>query len=347
MRVLVTGVYDPGYNRNRVVVSGLRKLGVEVKEFPYVSKGKVDRSELKALGEWADVVYLPPFTHFDVRFIKRLIKKPLVFDPLISKYMTKVYDYKKVWKYSPRGFKNYFKDKLALIKADFILCDTHQHLEYFHQTFNVPRHRLGVVPVGVVEEDFSLEPKTKEDGIFRVGFYGSFNPLQGVRKIVETANLFQIDKTVHFDVIGDGPLFKEIHELATNRFGLTNITFHGLVPYDELAKKMAPFDVCLGIFGDSKKADIVVPNKVYHYASLKKPIITKDTVGIKEVFTNEKDVFLVNNTPEAIREGILKLRENPALRASLADQAYNTIHTGYNEVAIAQKFLDVIKPVLK
>ena len=149
MKVLATGVYDPGYNRNRVLVSGLRKVGVEVVEYPYALRRTADTETLRSFARDVHLVYLPPFTHADVSFVKKLVDKPLVFDLLISKCLTKVHDYRAVWKYSPRGMKNYLKDKLPLNVADFVLCDTEHHKEYFFEMFKVPLEKMAVLPVAL------------------------------------------------------------------------------------------------------------------------------------------------------------------------------------------------------
>jgi glycosyltransferase involved in cell wall biosynthesis len=124
-----------------------------------------------------------------VSFDKKLVDKPLVFDPLISKYLTKVHDYQTARKYSLRGMRNYLKDKLPLDVADFVLCDTEHHREYFVATFKVLPEKMAVLPVGFVEDDFQPIDMSSGDGLFRVGFYGSFMPLPGIRKIVEAARL--------------------------------------------------------------------------------------------------------------------------------------------------------------
>lgn len=342
LKVLATGVYDPGYNRNRVLVSGLRKLGVEVVEYPYASRRTADTEALHAFARDVQLVYLPPFTHADVSFVKNLVSKPLVFDPLISKYLTKVHDYQAVWKYSPRGMKNYLKDKLALNVADFVLCDTEHHKEYFAETFKVPLEKMAVLPVGFVEDDFQPIDVRRGDRIFRVGFYGSFVPLQGIRKIVEAARLLRDDPSIRFEIIGKGNEYDAVYRLAKEEYALDNLVFYGLLPYAQLSERLNAFDVCLGIFGDSLKAEIVVPNKVYHYAAVRKPIITKDSPGIREVFTNGKDIRLVANSPQAIVDAILELKDNLPLRSRLAENAHKTVCSSYTDRKIAETFLSIL-----
>lgn len=103
------------------------------------------------------------------------------------------------------------------------------------------------------------------------------------------------------------------------------------MPYAKLSERLNAFDVCLGIFGDSLKAAMVVPNKVYHYAAVRKPIITRDSLGIREVFTDRKDIRLVTNSPQAMVDAILELKDNHSPRSRLAKNAHETVCSRYTD----------------
>jgi len=94
---------------------------------------------------------------------------------------------------------------------------------------------------------------------------------------------------------------KKAKELA-QKWELKNIHFHGKVNYDQLNPLINTFDLCLGIFGDSKKADMVIPNKVYHYSAIGKCTLTKDTHGIKELFTETKTSLYATMTPKPLHK---------------------------------------------
>ena len=70
-----------------------------------------------------------------------------------------------------------------------------------------------------------------------------------------------------------------------------NISFIAPVPYGELPVLMAQADVCLGIFGDSPKTDLVIPNKVYEAIAMGKAIITADTPAIRELLNDKENVL--------------------------------------------------------
>ena len=290
MRILITGHYQPAYNRNQVIIKGLKNHNIDLIEFPYEKRNRKTLKKVAELSEDCDLLFLPSFTHLDVPFLKKGISKPIVFDPLISKYMTKVFDLKTIWRYSPRAYKNFLKDKRAFKYSDLIVADTQSHKEYFCKHFGVDENKIIIVPVGVDTSEFFPENEALGAGNkIVVGFYGTFIPLHGIDKIILAANELKERKDIRFEIYGKGFLFNKISPLA-GKMGLSNIVFKGWVAYRELNNVINTMDICLGIFGDSIKTELVVPNKIFHYAACGKPIVTRDTTAIKEIFTPDKNI---------------------------------------------------------
>ncbi|TNE81031.1 MAG: glycosyltransferase [Bacteroidetes bacterium] len=338
MKLLFTGKTDFKYNRVRILIAGLRKLpGIELTVYPIQSRKSFDTQEFKRLAEEADFIYIPPFRHRDVSFIKSLTSKPIVFDPLISKMLTKD-DFGQFWK---RPFK-YFLDKVPFAKCDILLSDTECHKQYFSRVFSIPLAKIQVLRIGVDSDAFYPMEAKAESEVFTVGFYGGFVPLQGTDKIMEAAKLLKGDSSIRFVLIGDGYRFEQAKALA-EKYKLNNVEFKGVLPYEALNEAMRDFDLALGIFGDSAKADYVIPNKIYHYASTGKCILSKDTPGIRELFSNGKNIALCDSDPESIAESIRALKANPKKRAQLGQAAAELINGKYNEVEIAKQFLAILK----
>ena len=342
MKILVVGKYNPEYNRTKIILDGLRKLAnIEVKEMPFNKKKHLNLDALKKELDWCDIVYSPSFSHKYVRFIKRKTDKPLIFDPLISNYLTKVFDYKSISRWSPRAYKNYLKDKLPFKAATLLISDTLAHKHYFHSTFGIPLDKIEVLPIGANVSDFSPTVKKQTD-IFTVGFYGGFIPLQGVLKIIETAELLQTDSSIKFNLIGTGFQYKEIQELVKSK-GLKNVIFEGWISYDELSTHINSYDICLGIFGETPKAKLVIPNKIYHYAAMGKPIVTMKTTAVSEVFKDQENIYLTTNAPSEIKDAILSLKDNNQLKEKLGKNALQLIQQNMNEVKIAERFIAIVR----
>ena len=338
MRILVTGDYNPDYNRTRILLKGLKEDSrVKLTEYPIESFRHFDKQAFRDLARDADFLYLPPFTHNSVSKLSRLTDKPIVFDPLISKYLTKVFDYQEVHKYSLRALKNYLKDRVPLRKSDLILADTEAHKTYFNQTFKVSLDKIKVLQIGADVTQF-MPVDRPDNSNFTVGFYGGFIPLQGTQHIIKAAEILQTESEIQFQLIGTGFEWERMKQMAA-KLNLGNVNFQGWVAYEELSERINGFDICLGIFGDTPKADLVIPNKVYHYAALKKCTITKATPAIKELFTDDKNIVLTTNDPRAIAEQILKLKNDVNRTERIAAEAYQLITQNYNEHKIAERFI--------
>ncbi len=340
MKILVTGKYEQAYNRNHVLLRGLDKLGIELIEFPYLKRNKNVKDRIRVLSYDCDFVFLPSFTHLDVPFVRKLTSKPILFDPLISRYLSKVFDYKAVWKYSPRALKNYLKDSRAFKYSDLIFADTLSHKKYFIDRFDVDPAKIVVLRIGVDTDYFfpTLAEKNSGEKII-VGFYGSFIPLHGLEKIIIAAKLLEQRMDIEFQIYGHGPGYSQIQNLIL-KLGLKNVHLKGWIEYSSLNAAINNMDICLGIFGDSLKAELVIPNKIYHYAACRKPIITADTKGINEIFKNGENIALVKNDPSSIAKTIENLTENIELTKKIAANAYELVTTSYNEKMIAAEFLN-------
>ena len=337
MHVLFAGKDDFSYNRTVILEAGLNKIsGVTYDKFTFDSYRNYDKDLWGAKQEEADAIYIPTMRHSDVAFIRKKTKKPIVFDPLISKYLTRTKDHGKWW----TAPEKYWRDWIAVKNCDVLLMDTQAHLDYMIEHYHFDRSKTAVVPIGADMQKFRPTSNKFADEKYHVGFYGGFVPLQGVDRIVEAARILQNEKDISFDIIGYGPFFNAVKKKAA---GLENIDFVGWVDYDELGKRIDQFDISLGVFGTSLKTDIVIPNKIYHYAALSKCIITKDTPGLKENFVDQKNIYLVKNRPEHIAEAILDCKENPDKANKIGRAGYELVNEKYNEVEVAKSFAKALE----
>ncbi len=340
MRILVTGIYEPEYNRNLVLLTGLRKKNIELTEYPYLYRTARVKRELIQLSKNADLIFLPSFTHLDVPFIKSFLDLPLIFDPLVSRYLSKVFDYRTVWKFSPRAYRNYLKDKVSFQMSDLIISDTRANKNYYMDKFRIKEDKIFILPVGMIKDDFypMENNNAKEGDAFIVGFYGSFIPLHGMDKIIETARILQNHKNIKFRIYGDGHGFREILK-AREREGLDNLSLEGWAPYEGINRLINQFDLCLGVFGDSLKTDLVIPNKVFHYSASGKPTLTKDTEGIREIFEDGETILLCQNDPVEMAEVILRLEKERNRLVKIGAAARELVISNYNEDILAGIFL--------
>jgi len=331
------------YNRVRVLRAGLESIpAVELILYKIPQRNKTAGAELKKLTQDAAAVYVPPFRHRDLGFVRKYSAAPVVFDPLISRYLTKVVDYKQYHKAAQKWFID-FRD---FRNCDLLVADTSEHLAYFQRTFLIPKKLPSLVlPVGANTESFNVSSLKVRDAStpFKIGFYGSFVPLQGTIKIIKCAALLaQMGLSVEFEIIGTGHQYQDALDLSA-KLQLSNINFRGWLKYDDLAEAISDFDLCLGIFGDSLKADLVIPNKIYHYAAMGKAILTKDSPSMRHHFQDEENIFLCSTEPAQMAQKIKSLLERPEDLSAVAKKARQLMEEKYSHKVLAHSFVEAIK----
>jgi glycosyltransferase involved in cell wall biosynthesis len=85
---------------------------------------------------------------------------------------------------------------------------------------------------------------------------------------------------------------------------------------------VAAADICLGIFGTTRKTQMVIPNKVYQAATVGRAVISADTPAAREVFTHGETAWLCPaGNPQALADAIRRLAGDVALRTRLGAQA--------------------------
>lgn len=342
MKICFFGIYDPSYSRNNIILSGLKKAGVDVVEcgadwrdpWRYV---KLWRS-LRALKNQYDCVYVA-YPSPVATIVARLASRKLVIsDAFYSMYDAVVIDRKEISFWHPRAIKLLLLDWLGVILAHAVTVDTEEHKNYWSSWFGVNKNKIHALYLGFNDEIFYPMPDVQKD-YFLVHFHGTYIPLQGVEKIIETARLCAENSKIRFRLVGSGQDSEKVRRLA-ERYKLSNIEFVGRVSLTELNVYLAEADVVLGIFGDTPKAERVIPNKVYEGTAVRKPVITMDTLAVREIFS-DNEIVLVKNDPDLIARAILELYNNKKLREQLSKSGYEKV-CEYRPVIIANSLINII-----
>lgn len=324
MRILYFGSYDPNYARNRVLISGLKQNGVEVIECrdnsPGIKKFVRLYQKHKKLQNQYDVMIVGFLGQQIVPFAKLISRKPIVFDAFLSLYDSNVFDRQTVKSSSLRAYYYWILDWLSMKLANIVLFDTDEHIKYVSEEFSILKNKFRRIWIGAADDVFYPMPKSDSDE-FIVIFHGSFIPLQGIEYILRAAKICEKEE-IKFLIIGDGQEKKKMLALA-DELGLKNVEFVGFMSQEWIRGKIAEADVCLGIFGDTKKTLRVIPNKVYECLAMQKPVVTADTSAARELF-NENDLVMVKVAdPESLANSLLRLKNDPELRNRIAINGFN------------------------
>lgn len=326
MRICYFGIYNPEYSRNKILISGLKMNGVDViecrsdkkgisKYFDLISKHWKIRKDYDVM-----VVGYPGFQ--PVILARFLTRKPIIFDAFLSMYDSVVLDRKQISENSLKAKYFWWLDKISMSIADMVIIDTNEHKKYISEEFKICGDKIERVYIGADIDIFYPEKGDKDDNVFRVLFFGTYIPLQGIEYIIKAAKLLEREKDIRFEIIGKGQEKEKILKLS-KELKNTNINFSDAVPQSQLRSKISSSDVCLGIFGNTEKTKRVIPNKVYECVATGKPVITADTPAERELFNDSELIFTEIADGNAIAQAILSIKSQPKLALKVAEKGYS------------------------
>jgi glycosyltransferase involved in cell wall biosynthesis len=370
VRVLFWGTFDPDVPRNRILREGLARNGCEVEVLNRPVWSGLSRSAagprwLAALRlvsgytvAWPvllwrflraprpDAVVLGYLGLFDAIVLwpfARLRRTPFVWDAFISLYDTVVEDRRLLrpdaW--LARGL--YALEWVALRLPDRVCIDTEAHAAYLRERFALDARRVVAVPVGADDVFFPQgrareEPPERAPGPLRVLFYGTLIPLHGLEIILEASRRVPADR-VEIQLIGTGQLAPVLERFLAAH-PEAPVAWTPWVDFEALVHRIRQADVCLGIFGDTAKAARVIPNKVYQVLAAGRPLITRDSPGIRELVPEPgPGLHLVPPAdPSALARRLTEIADHPELLADVA--AVRCLSARITSTAVSRVLVD-------
>lgn len=370
MRVCYFGTYDLNYSRNRILIEGLGRNGVDVVECHVpLWQGTSDKIAvarygrrwpallLRALRAYAallrqfrgvsdcDVLvlgYMGQVDAFPARILANQRQIPLVLDVFMSiSLITRERRLATPGDALDRIVS--WVEHRACRLADMVWLDTPLYAEYFQQRYGFPTSTFRLIPTGADDRYFYPVASTPtKERPFTVSYVGKYVPLHGIPTVIQAAALLR-DEGVRFEMIGDGDARPAAVALA-RELGADNVTFAGWVEKTQLARRLAHSDVCLGVFARQRQGMITIPNKLYEGMAMRKPVITGCTLAVEAAFESGRHLLLVPlEDPSALADAIRRIRDDAALRSRLAEEGYREYQAHYTPTALgglAAKYLD-------
>ncbi|PDV98854.1 glycosyltransferase [Candidatus Chloroploca asiatica] len=349
MRVLFVCGREPEYVRNQIILKALQQHA-EVIAITDSGKNYIIRHVrlfFKVLMHRKphDIVFVGFYGYLLVLLMRLCTRKPIVFDAYLSTFNTLCLDRRVIKPDSFAGRMIFLMDRLVCRMADVVVLDTQAHCAYFTRLYHLPPELFRVLYLGYDEEIFFPRPAPAEHP-FKVFYYGSFLPLQGIEYIVQAAKLLENEPEIVFQIAGEGLRFGEIRALAES-LGCTNIGFMGWVPYHKLPEAIAEASVCLGgHFSDNSKAQNVIATKTYQFLGMARPTIVGNNAANAEIFVHGEHVYMCElANPQSLVDAILTLRNDRELREKIAWGGYSHLIERYSIARIGAVLNDILMEV--
>jgi len=203
--------------------------------------------------------------------------------------------------------------------ADKVITTCESVAQQIRKDARLRDERCRSIPTGVEPQIIDEKLKTsifKKPSPFVLGTACILRSWKGLDTLVEALSILKHEEEISLLILGDGPMMPHLKKQAEQLGVLDKIIFTGHLenPFPAIA--------AMDLFLLLSTANEGVSQASLQAAYLAKPLITTATGGLKEVtITGKTGIIVPPNSPQAVAEAILKLKNNPELRSQYGQAA--------------------------
>lgn len=350
LRLVFFGDYDPDHPRTAVLLKGLSRLSVPVKEVNV-------RGFAKVLGLWRhvsalegeyDVVVVPECPSRWMPVLAAMASpKPVVWLPDVSQYDIAVND-RPVPKRTFATFLTWLREWTLLLGADLVVLPTRASADFFARSYGAPPQKFAWVFPGADDEAFAGATGSGANGTFDIECHGAFSASGGAEMLAHAAKFLADDPAIHFTLVGqerEEPVMKRVRMLVTEA-SLANVTQLPFVQKDEITKRIAEAEVTIGLLGTNVHGERVLPERVFEAAAAKRVVLSVASPALLEAFVPDEQFVAVRpDDPEDVAAKLRALKADPVRQRAIAEAAYQRYSAVGTPEAVARRLVEAIEGI--
>jgi len=253
-----------------------------------------------------------------------------------------VYDAHEIWGYAmmkglPRWRANMLlrAEKRLVRKVDRIINVCEPQKGYFESITDKP---ISVIMNCKGLQSLEYQPPDNKD--FILLYIGSLQEDRAVLMLVPAAKELPGVRCL----IGGAGHPGYVQDLKQECSKTSNVTFIGRIPFDEVIPMTTKADAVFCMFNPGDPNSLIgMPNKLFEAMVCGRPIICTKGTYSGEVTEQEEVGLAVEYTEDALKQAIIRLRDNPELRERLGRNALKAAISKYNWKKEEEKLLELYR----
>jgi glycosyltransferase involved in cell wall biosynthesis len=198
----------------------------------------------------------------------------------------------------------------------------------------VPKNKISVVsntiPIKELQgSKFDFSPPNRK---IVIGYAGGIQYLRGLQEVIQALpDLVAAYPNLELWLIGGGRHVKSLKHLAEELKVKDNVLFFGHQPYSEMMKLINQFTIGLIPHLKNPLTDATIPNKLFQYMYLEKPILASNCDPIKRIIEETKTGLIHEfNNPPDIAEKVDKILKSKDLITKFGLNGKKAVESKYN-----------------
>lgn len=217
-------------------------------------------------------------------------------------------------------------------KASLIIVPNKSFYEIAQKRGDVPLERLAIVrsaPDLTYFRCTEARQELKRGYPYMVAYLGVMNSQDGVDRVIRAAHHLQKirdRKDAIFTLIGTGPCWQELKELANSLNLDGTINFTGRISDEDLLAYLSTADVCVAPDPPIALNHLSTMNKIMEYMACGKPIVSFDLIESRRS-AGAAALYVEQDDPALLAVAIDSLLQDPVRRQTLGTCGYERVHS--------------------
>jgi len=190
--------------------------------------------------------------------------------------------------------------------------------------------------------DESLVHKWDED--FVVLYVGGFSPHRGLETAIDAMPLvLETITNARLILVGDGVIRRELEQLVQDMDLAERVTFTGHQPFRMIPTYIRLSSVCLIPHISTPHIETTMPNKIFQFMMLGKPVVVSNTRPMMRVVKDaECGLIFKERNAQSLAETIIQLADDD-MRRRLGENARCAVDDRYNWEKTVHALLDLYR----
>jgi glycosyltransferase involved in cell wall biosynthesis len=230
--------------------------------------------------------------------------------------------------------------RLTLNSADRIICYTDDEKEKLIHMLKIDREKITVISNGVNTDLFTPNPYHIRSDDPLILWVGRFVPGKGIYYLLNAIKDLKTDiPNIHVELIGEGPLQKQIEEIIIALNLGESVTIRQFEPYNKMPEFYQKCDIFV-----LPSLHEGVPRTVLEAMACGKPIVISEFTHLKKLTTNAGLTFPKGDV-KTLTECMLLILQNPEFAQKLGNTARQRIKDDYSWDITVGKTCDLFKRI--
>lgn len=236
--------------------------------------------------------------------------------------------------------------------ADEIVVVTRSFRERLAQR-GVPESKIDIIRNGVDLGRFRPSPRDTPlraelgfgDRVV-VAYVGTHGMAHGLSAVLEVASRLRAREDLRFLFVGEGAERASL-EARARELGLSNVTFLGARPRDEIPEVYATADLCLVPLRKTELFQTVIPSKIFEILAMERPIVLSVDGEARTIVEEARaGLFAPPEDVEAMTRAIVELASDPDRRRRMGEAGRAYVMRSFDRDTLAREYAEVLQRVV-